>query len=263
MLLILFFNCDSLWALYSHFLSLFLYYLILYASCIHYHQSGTSLELMDRTNSMRFQCATHACLKQRIRCKLPFHVSDRHAVVEIILESPVKKTLLMLDVLRMDSYKLSPVSYSVAVTRGGETKRVSCCVATNVFMLCSQSAYGLSRHTSVMLCSQDAEMSSTLHLQGYNLHRTSAFTKSSLTSLSSAASSSLHFLVAAFFIVSSDAASISVAAMRRIPAIPGCMTGPNASAAMRRIPAIPALRFSLQRGCLCASALCQCLCRSK
>ena len=157
----------------------------------------------------------------------------------------------------------SPVSYSVAVTRGGETKRMSCCVAKNVFMLCSQSAYGLSRHTSVMLFSQDAERSSTLHLQGYNLHRTSAFTKSSLTSLSSAASSILHFLVAAFFIVSSDAASISVAAMRRIPAIPGCMTGPNASAAMRRIPAIPALRFSLQRGCLCASALCQCLCRSK
>ena len=138
----------------------------------------------------------------------------------------------MLHVLRMDSYKLSPVSYSVAVTRGGETKRVSCCVATNVFMLCSQSAYGLSRHTSVMLFSQDAEMSSTLHLQGYNLHRTSAFTKSSLTSLSSAASSSLHFLVAAFFIVSSDAASVSVAAMRRIPAIPGCMTGPNASCAL-------------------------------
>ena len=75
----------------------------------------------------------------------------------------------MLHVLRMDSYKLSPVSYSVAVTRGGETKRVSCCVATNVFMLCSQSAYGLSRHTSVMLFSQDAERSSTLHLQGYNL----------------------------------------------------------------------------------------------
>ena len=109
---------------------------------------------------MRFQCATHACLKQRIRCRLPFNVSDRHAVVEIILESPVKKTLLMLDVLRMDSYKLSPVSYSVAVTRGGETKRMSCCVAKNVFTLCSHNVYGLSGHTSFMLCSKDAERSS-------------------------------------------------------------------------------------------------------
>ena len=73
----------------------------------------SSSELLDRTNSVRFQWVTHACLQQ------PFNVSDRHAVVEIILESQVKKTLLMLHVLRMDSYKLSPVSYSVAVTRGG------------------------------------------------------------------------------------------------------------------------------------------------
>ena len=64
---------------------------------------------------------------------------------------------VVLHVLRMDSYKFPPVSYSVAVTRGGETKRVSCCVAKTVFMLCGQSVYGLSRHTSVMLCSQDAE----------------------------------------------------------------------------------------------------------
>ena len=41
----------------------------------------------------------------------------------------------------MDSYRLSPLSYSVAVTRGGETKRVSCCVAKNVFMLCSHNVY--------------------------------------------------------------------------------------------------------------------------
>ena len=59
----------------------------------------SSSELLDRTNSVRFQWVTHACLQQ------PFNVSDRHAVVEIILESQVKKTLLMLDVLRMDSYK--------------------------------------------------------------------------------------------------------------------------------------------------------------
>ena len=59
----------------------------------------SSSELLDRTNSVRFQWVTHACLQQ------PFNVSDRHAVVEIILESQVKKTLLMLHVLRMDSYK--------------------------------------------------------------------------------------------------------------------------------------------------------------
>ena len=77
-----------------------------------------------------------------------------------MLESRVNKNTNDVAVLRMDSYKLSPVSYSVAVTRGGETKRVSCCVAKNVFMLCSHNVYGLCGHTSFMLCSQDIEMSS-------------------------------------------------------------------------------------------------------
>ena len=48
----------------------------------------SSSELLDRTNSVRFQWVTHACLQQ------PFNVSDRHAVVEIILESQVKKNTI-------------------------------------------------------------------------------------------------------------------------------------------------------------------------
>ena len=107
-----------------------------------------------------------------------------------MLESRVNKNTNDVAVLRMDSYKLSPVSYSLAVTRGGETERVSCFVAKNVFMLCSHNVYGLSGHTSFMLCSQDmyglswltnvmlcsqaAEESSTSHIQGYTLHCSSA-----------------------------------------------------------------------------------------
>ena len=73
-----------------------------------------------------WRCATTAGTLKRFANSTEVRTGCRHATDPPSMHSndnTSNDNVVVLHVLRMDSYKFPPVSYSVAVTRGGEAKQ--------------------------------------------------------------------------------------------------------------------------------------------